>query len=109
MKIKEILTIDLSEDIKNVIDLEDISEIALKSEIDNYIVTDGLAKEYAKFVDTYTSNILETGVWISGFYGSGKSYFGKLLGYLGLTEKVIFIFIIGSYNEFSRTKCKGFN
>ena len=63
MKIKEILTIDLSEDIKN-------------------IVTDGLAREYADFVDTFTSNILETGVWISGFYGSGKSYFGKLLGYM---------------------------
>jgi hypothetical protein len=82
MKIKEILTINLSEDIKNVIDLEDISEMAIISEIDNYIITDGLAKEYSKFVDTYTSNILETGVWISGFYGSGKSYFGKLLGYL---------------------------
>ena len=31
------------------------------------------------------------------------------IDYLGLTEKVIFIFIIDSYNEFSRTKCKGFN
>ena len=82
MKIHEILTIDLSEDIKNVIDLEDISDKAIQSEIENYIVTDGLAREYANFVDTYASNILETGVWISGFYGSGKSYFGKLLGYL---------------------------
>lgn len=82
MKIKEILTIDLSEDIKNVIDLEDISEKEIQSEIEGYIVTDGLAREYAVFVDTYTSNILETGVWISGFYGSGKSYFGKLLGYM---------------------------
>lgn len=82
MKIKDILTIDLSEDIKNVIDLEDFSEIAIKSEIENYIVTDGLAKEYADFVSTYTSNVLETGVWLSGFYGSGKSYFGKLLGYM---------------------------
>lgn len=88
MKIKEILTINLSEDIKNVIDLEDISEMAIISEIDNYIVTDGLAKEYSKFVDTYTSNILETGVWISGFYGSGKSYFGKLLGYL-ISNRII--------------------
>ena len=58
MKIKDILTIDLSEDIKNVIDLEDISEIAIKSEIENYIVTDGLAKEYADFVGIYTSNII---------------------------------------------------
>jgi hypothetical protein len=88
MKIKDILTIDLSEDIKNVIDLEDISEKEIQTEIESYIVTDGLAKEYADFVGIYTSNILETGVWISGFYGSGKSYFGKLLGYM-LSNRII--------------------
>jgi hypothetical protein len=82
MLIKAALTIDLTEDIKNVIDLEDFSETEVLSEIENYIITDGLAKEYADFVSTFTSNILETGVWISGFYGSGKSYFGKLLGYM---------------------------
>lgn len=82
MKIKDILSIDLSEDIKNVIDIQQFSEAEILHEIDNYIITDGLAKEYSKFVTTFTSNILETGVWISGFYGSGKSYFGKLLGYL---------------------------
>lgn len=82
MLIKDILTIDFDEDIKNVIDLEDISEAAIQSEIENYIITDGLAKEYANFATIFTSNIIETGVWLSGFYGSGKSYFGKLLGYL---------------------------
>lgn len=82
MKIKDILTIDLTEDIKNVIDLEDVSEAEIQAEIENYIVTDGLAKHYADFVVTFTSNIVETGAWISGFYGSGKSYFAKLLGYL---------------------------
>lgn len=82
MRIQDVLTIDLSEDIKSVIDLEDVSEVEIQSEIENYIITDGLAKEYSDFVATFTSNILETGVWISGFYGSGKSYFGKLLGYL---------------------------
>lgn len=82
MKIKDILTIDLSEDIKNVIDIQQFSETEIIQEINNYIITDGLAKEYSKFVNIFTSNILETGVWISGFYGSGKSYFGKLLGYL---------------------------
>jgi hypothetical protein len=89
MKIKELLTIDLSEDIKNVIDLEDISEKEIQAEIENYIVTDGLASEYASFVDTFTSNILETGVWISGFYGSGKSYFGKMLGYM-ISNRIIY-------------------
>lgn len=88
MNIKDILTINLDEDIKNVIDLEDISEQEIKNEIESYIVTDGLAKEYADFVDTFTSNIRETGVWISGFYGSGKSYFGKLLGYMISNPKI---------------------
>ena len=82
MPIDEILTIDLSEEIKNVIDLEDISEREIQTEIEGYIVTDGLAKDYSDFVNKYTSNMRETGVWISGFYGSGKSYFGKLLGYM---------------------------
>ena len=36
----------------------------------------------------YTGNIKETGVWLSGFYGSGKSYFGKMLGYI-IDNKVI--------------------
>lgn len=88
MLIKDIITINLSEDIKNVIDLEDLSEAAIQNEIENYIITDGLAQEYSSFVNTYTSNILETGVWLSGFYGSGKSYFGKLLGYL-LSNRMI--------------------
>ncbi len=82
MLIKDILTIDLSEDIKEVIDLEDVSEAEIQSEIENYIITDGLARHYEDFAGRFTSNIKETGVWISGFYGSGKSYFGKLMGYL---------------------------
>jgi hypothetical protein len=88
MLIKDTLTIDLSEDIKNVIDLEDTSESAIQSEIESYIITDGLAKEYSDFVSVFTSNIVETGVWISGFYGSGKSYFGKLLGYMLSNRKI---------------------
>ena len=80
--IKDILKLDLQEDIKNVIDLEDKSQDEIQSEIESYIITDGLGKHLSKFVSQYTSNIKETGVWLSGFYGSGKSYFGKMLGYL---------------------------
>ena len=80
--IKEILKLDLNEDIKNVIDLEDYSENEIQTEIESYIITDGLGKHLSNFVTQYTSNIKETGVWLSGFYGSGKSYFGKMLGYL---------------------------
>jgi len=82
MKIKEILKLDLNEDIKNVIDLEDKSESEIQSEIESYIITDGLGRHLDDFITQYTSNIKETGVWLSGFYGSGKSYFGKMIGYL---------------------------
>lgn len=82
MKIKDILTIDLKEDITNVIDMENLQEEELLSEIENYIVTDGLAKEFDKLADVFTGNVKETGIWLSGFYGSGKSYLGKLWGFI---------------------------
>jgi hypothetical protein len=81
-KINEILTLDLHEDIKNVIDLEDRSEAEIQYEIESYIITENISKHLSVFINKYTSNIKETGVWISGFYGSGKSYFGKMLGYI---------------------------
>ena len=82
MTINETLTLNLNEDIKNVIDLEDKNEEAILQEIEGYIVTEGISKHLLDFTDKFTSNIKETGVWVSGFYGSGKSYFGKMLGYI---------------------------
>ncbi|MDA3790695.1 MAG: BREX system P-loop protein BrxC [Desulfobacula sp.] len=81
-KINEILTLDLQEDIKHVIDLEDRSELEIQQEIESYIVTEGIGRHLYSFTNQFTSNIKETGVWLSGFYGSGKSYFGKMLGYI---------------------------
>lgn len=82
MKIREIMTLDLQEDIKNVIDLEDRSDSEIQQEIEDYIVTEGIGIHLYNFTNQFTSNIKETGVWLSGFYGSGKSYFGKMLGYI---------------------------
>ena len=80
--IKELLKLNLDVDIKNVIDLEDQVEDEIRYEIDNYIVTENIGRYLSTFASKYNSNIKETGVWLSGFYGSGKSYFGKMLGYL---------------------------
>src|SRR5690606_41826379 len=88
MKIKDLLSIDLNVDIKNVINIEDISENEIQKEIEDYIVTDGLAKDFEQFLDKFTSNAVETGVWISGFYGSGKSYFAKMIGYLLANQNI---------------------
>jgi len=87
-KIKDLLLLDFSEDIKDVINLEEQTEIAIQFEVENYIITDKIADYFDKFIQNYKSNIKETGVWVSGFYGSGKSYFGKMLGYL-LENKMI--------------------
>ena len=81
-KVNEILTLNLQEDIKNVIDLEDDAEGEIQQEIESYIVTEGIGRHLDNFANQFTSNIKETGVWLSGFYGSGKSYFGKMLGYI---------------------------
>ncbi|MGG5599590.1 hypothetical protein ACPDHJ_07300 [Myroides sp. C8-3] len=88
MKIKDLLSIDLNVDIKNVINIEDISENEIQKEIEDYIVTDGLANDFEQFLDKFTSNAVETGVWISGFYGSGKSYFAKMIGYLLANQNI---------------------
>ena len=80
--INKILILDLQEDIKNVIDLEDRTESEIQLEIESYIVTEGIGRHLYDFTNQFTSNIKETGVWLSGFYGSGKSYFGKMLGYI---------------------------
>lgn len=80
--VNEIIALDLQEDIKNVIDLEDRSELEIQQEIESYIVTEGIGRHLYNFTNQFTSNIKETGVWLSGFYGSGKSYFGKMLGYI---------------------------
>ena len=87
-RIKNLLELDLAEDIRDVIDLEDRSEKEIQHEVENYIITNKIAEHINKFSSEYQSNIKETGVWLSGFYGSGKSYFGKMLGYI-LENRVI--------------------
>ena len=72
MKIKDILSIQLDNDIKNVIDLNSQSEDEIKEELDGFILTESLAGHLSDFLDKFCSDMKESGVWLSGFYGSGK-------------------------------------
>ncbi len=80
--IQDILTINLDEEIKAVIDLATQDEQNVIDELDGFILTESLAKHLTDFCEEYVSGRLESGVWLSGFYGSGKSYFAKMLGFL---------------------------
>ena len=54
--------------------------------MDEYVVTKELLKHFRDFFDNYekgiNSNTDKMGVWISGFFGSGKSHFLKILSHL---------------------------
>lgn len=81
-KIKDILSIRLEDDIKSVIDLNQQDNKSIIEELDGFILTESLAKHLADFCDFFSSNTAQPGLWLSGFYGSGKSYFSKMIGFL---------------------------
>ena len=55
-------------------------------ELEEYVVTRELSRHFSTFFDAYKKSINDytdkMGVWISGFFGSGKSHFLKILSYL---------------------------
>jgi len=62
------------------------TEKFLRQEISEYEVTDSLARHYERFMISLDAGFKgdgshEVGVWVSGFYGSGKSSFTKYLGF----------------------------
>ena len=82
MQIKDLLAINLEQEIEAVIKVGSYDEKIATEEIKNYIVTDKIADYIQKFISDYKNRKKETGIWLSGFYGSGKSYLAKILGYL---------------------------
>lgn len=76
---------DISRRIESVVTFADNSEENLKNEINEYVVTEKLHDNYEKVIEelesAFRDSSNEVGVWVSGFYGSGKSSFAKYLGY----------------------------
>jgi len=71
--------------IEKVIDYAAIDDIRLRAEIDEYEVTDHIENSFRRFFELYSDGVQgrgsgDCGVWVSGFYGSGKSSFTKYLG-----------------------------
>jgi len=71
--------------IEKVIDYYAQEEERLAREVDEYEVTDNIEKCFRQFLDAFSEGVRtgeskEIGIWVSGFYGSGKSSFTKYLG-----------------------------
>lgn len=84
--IRELLSRDLSEPIEEVIKLDQQEEQTVYNEIREYVATDRIKKQYLEVLQAIADAPGEptegVGVWISGFFGSGKSSFAKNLGYI---------------------------
>ncbi|KWT98892.1 MULTISPECIES: BREX system P-loop protein BrxC [unclassified Variovorax] len=76
---------DIYRTIEKVITYGVSQDERLKSEVSEYIVTESIDEQFNKLLDRMqlameTGGENEVGVWVSGFYGSGKSSFTKYLG-----------------------------
>lgn len=91
-KIAELLSRDLSRRIEEVIQVDQAEEQAVFAEIDEYIATDSIRDQYAHLLKAIAEAPADPneaiGVWVSGFFGSGKSSFAKNLGYALQNNKV---------------------
>lgn len=85
-KLKEMFQKEIDRDIKGVIKVGQADDENIKQELDEYVVTSELNKHIDTFFKAYKTSIIgntdKNGVWISGFFGSGKSHFLKILSYL---------------------------
>ena len=86
MKIKDMFYKEIDRDIKGVIKVGQADDENVYQELDEYVVTSELESYMMKFFQAYINGLEnrtdKMGVWISGFFGSGKSHFLKILSYL---------------------------
>ncbi len=100
MKLRDIFELDITRDIPPVVYFHEQSPEKIADEVREYIITggwpeghpnrnrvpDGIHEQYVRLLSAIAAELDKKGgpdlpnAWISGFYGSGKSSFAKLLG-----------------------------
>ncbi|ERB55725.1 ATP-binding protein, partial [Rhodococcus sp. P27] len=80
MKLNDIFAKDVQRPIEGVIKADDTAHIG--TEVDEYVLTNEAAKGLELLLEAYTNYTNANGVWISGFFGSGKSHLLKMLAHL---------------------------
>ncbi|MBR4985021.1 MAG: BREX system P-loop protein BrxC [Proteobacteria bacterium] len=86
MFIQDMFRVDIHRKINGVIKVDQDAEDVIEQEVREYVITRELKKHFISFFNFYASSFDEPtadiGVWISGFFGSGKSHFLKMLSYI---------------------------
>ena len=78
--INDIFAKPITREIEGVIKADDTSQLAI--EVEEYVLTNEAAKGLEHVLEAYTNYTNANGVWISGFFGSGKSHLLKMLAHL---------------------------
>jgi hypothetical protein len=91
MIIRELFTKPIDRPINGVIKADQRDAESIWQELDEYVVTKQLTEYFRRFFDAFLAAAdspkdpvvsSRMGVWVSGFFGSGKSHFIKILSYL---------------------------
>ena len=92
MIIRDLFQDDINRKINGVVKVDQDAENVIAQELDEYVITRDLKKHFMTFFNNYDEAFREPtadiGVWISGFFGSGKSHFLKMLSYLLANKEV---------------------
>lgn len=80
MKLNEIFSKDVQRPIEGVIKADDATQVG--TEVEEYVLTNEAAKGLELVLEEYTNYTNANGVWISGFFGSGKSHLLKMLAHM---------------------------
>ena len=90
MKIKNIFDRDIARPINGVVKADQVDEDSIYQELDEYVITRELRGHFHALVDVLDETLGasaavsgdKNGVWVSGFFGSGKSHFIKVMSYV---------------------------
>ena len=91
MRVRDLFSKDIFRPINGVVKADQVDESTVWQELDEFVVTRELDSHIRKFFGSYIEGIDnpksvdisgKIGVWVSGFFGSGKSHFIKILSYV---------------------------
>ena len=93
MRIQSMFKDNIDRPINGVVKVDQDESSVLIQELDEYVITKELKRHFITFFNNYLESFDEStadiGVWISGFFGSGKSHFLKMLSYLLENKEVL--------------------
>ena len=91
LQIKDLFDRDIFRPINGVVKADQLDEDSIWQELDEFVVTRELDQHLRRFIGWYLEAVdqgrsgnatSKMGIWISGFFGSGKSHLLKVLSYL---------------------------